>query len=140
MSKRTEFCDMDDHAVVIESRADRKAWAIKFTGVTYREFDKDDAPALALAILEASGVQLCRDPKAMAPTLSSIACDLEEFVVQLEMDAKEAADRAVLVGVARKIYNADRSACDMTWSDLSDKGKERWLTAARIARDELAKS
>lgn len=58
--------------------------------------DPSDAPALSLAILEAAGVQLCRDPKAMAPTLSSIACDLEELVVQLEMDAKEAADRAKL--------------------------------------------
>lgn len=99
MSKRTDFLDADGSPMTIEGQADNENWAIKFAS-TYREFTPADAPALALAILEAAGVEPLsehyganNDPSA---ALSHASHFLAKHAELTQAAAKEAADREAL--------------------------------------------
>lgn len=89
-----------------------------------------DAPALALAIIEAAGVNPVQHEscsEASPEALEHVAHWLADHIECVAKKAKEAADREALEGLARKLYNADRSACDLIWEDLTPGVKKRWV-------------
>lgn len=105
-------------------------------------FDPAIAPALALAILEAAGIEPrthCTVTIGAPEQLERITADLAQYIkfrdAAAEREAEEAAALEKLKGMARKLYNADRSACDLIWEDLSPNGKQRWVEHMRKAQD-----
>jgi len=100
--------------------------------------DKDDAPALALAILEAAGAH-----KESQDFLGGAVEQLKFHIGEQERATAEAKEREELEAEALAFYLAYieatgvNSAAD-SFDDLNSIAKEQWLAVARKAR-ELAK-
>ncbi|MGP9528616.1 hypothetical protein [Glutamicibacter sp. AOP5-A2-18] len=99
-----------------------------------------DAPALALAILEAAGVT-----ETDSPYMQEAADNLRAYILIEEKVAAEAKEQAELEAEALELLRA--SQCIRTdgmyayvpsFAELSDPSKTKWLAVARKAR-EMAK-
>lgn len=133
MSKRTDFLDADGSPMTIEGRADHKNWAIKFAS-TYREFTPEDAPTLALAILEAAGHKGASSSYCLMQAFDLIDQHIKEEAAK----DKEAADREALEADAVRLHDAWRSELrNMTttaWGELGANHRAAWIGVARAAR------
>lgn len=106
-------------------------------------FKPSDAPALALAILEASGVEAkpSNDDPGTTGNLGRIAYQLMIHIEDAENIAAEAEAQAKLEAEAldcwKAFHNAEGSANfdDMQWSDLMPATQAKWLAVARRARE-----
>lgn len=96
-----------------------------------------DAPALALAILEAAGVKPVGYPGNSTITLGSVVGDLALVIAEQERATAEARERAELEAEALELRN-EYFDKECAWSDINDVGQALWLRMARKAR-ELAK-
>lgn len=134
MSKRTDFLDADGSPMTIEGQADHENWAIKFAS-TYREFTPADAPALALAILEAAGVEAVPFDEAPETEAGHAAWVLRHHVQASEEAAKEAADQKELETEALTLCRVMWDNSDQQWEPMSPKAKTMWLVMARTARE-----
>lgn len=134
MSKRTDFLDADGSPMTVEGRADNENWAIKFAS-TYREFTPADAPALALAILEAAGVEAVPFDEAPETEAGHAAWVLRHHVQASEEAAKEAADQKELETEALTLCRVMWDNSDQQWEPMSPKAKTMWLVMARTARE-----
>lgn len=151
MSKRTDFLDADGSPMTIEGRADHKNWAIKFAS-TYREFTPEDAPAIALAILEAAGItqqehDCVRDSSHEA--LEQAAMILGDYIREVQQIAEAAAQRkaekeaeaaaqeiedaAVEIDAAHLFAHSSRVT--PPWEELSSAKQNNWRKVARAARE-----
>lgn len=96
-----------------------------------------EAPALALAILEAAGVT-----EADSPYMHEAADNLRAYILIEEKVSAEARERAELEAEALELLNAHREATGNPLAESLDgllyNAKETWLAVARRAR-ELAK-
>jgi len=106
--------------------------------------DPSDAPALALAVLEAAGVKASFDPDATFGTaehLGHIQDHLQDYVNAQERAAVEAKERAELEAEALDYWKAFNNATDLVsfddiqWSDLLPESQAKWLAVARRARE-----
>lgn len=95
--------------------------------------DPSDAPALALAILEAAGI----DDVDSGNTSCAVA-DLRTFIARQERITAEAREQAELEAEARDFYDAYHPAADWPYQDwvmLEDRYKAQFLAVARKARE-----
>lgn len=106
-----------------------------------------DAPALALAILEAAGVADRRHwnqdvEDGTDVHLEFIAKHLADYIKAQDRAAAEAEDKAKLEAEALELWNVVRESQGRgkaeNWIGIPDRVKERWLAVAHRAR-ELAK-
>lgn len=137
MSKRTDFLDADGSPMTIEGRAEHKNWAIKFVS-TYREFTPEDAPTLALAILEAAGTELVPSESYETGSLDQLrdaAYELSKYIEARDEATKEAADREALEGEALTLCRVMWDNSDQQWEPMSSKAKTTWVAMARTARE-----
>lgn len=135
MSKRTDFLDADGSPMTIEGRADHENWAIKFAS-TYREFTPADAPGVALAILEAAGVEPIPFDEAPETEAGHAAWVLRHHVQASEEAASKAADRAKLESEAWELWLAYQPATGCgKFSSLHEGNQAKFLTLARRARE-----
>jgi len=128
MSKRTDFLDADGSPMTIEGRADHENWAMKFRD-SYREFTPANAPALALAILEAAGW-----PGDYPGGVSNqIVADLRRVVEITEQKAKEAAEQKALDADALALCLASAGLpAGNGWPPVAPK--DLWINIAKVAR------
>lgn len=98
-----------------------------------------DAPALALAILEAAGVEPLsehyganNDPSA---ALSHASHFLAKHAELTQAAAKEAADREALEGEALRLYRVTVPFTEPSWADLSHNQQQAWTVVATVARE-----
>lgn len=96
--------------------------------------DKQEAPAIALAILVGSGIVPRMTNMAIVGTvehLEATAYALRTYVEANDAEAKAAKVREELLAKkldkGRRLYNASRSACDLIWEDLSPASKHVWV-------------
>lgn len=105
--------------------------------------DPSEAPALALAILEAAGVPMqgdfSRPTEGTEAHLSFIAQHLERYVVESEFTAAEARERAELEAEALELFKASGAYGSdrlfLKFSDLEETTQSAWLAVARRARE-----
>ena len=136
MINKTFNSDSTDGRALEVGRNGERPW------LNIREFDLEntmfmlapsDAPALALAILEAAGG---RD--ALGIDVGNAMIDLREFVADQERITAEAKEQAELEAEARDFYDAYHSAADWPYPDwvmLEDRHKAQFLAVARKARE-----
>lgn len=115
---------------------------IEASGVTV---PREDAPALALAILEAAGVEPDREPLECQVSLGTIVADLQDTIRHGEALAAAAKERAELEAEALELLNAfssEHSKCNAFSSEYSEcesfdeiPNPEDWLAVARRARE-----
>ena len=95
-------------------------------------FPPKDAPALALAVLEAAGVGESSDAGVAAGYLRS-------HIAEQERAAAEAKEQAELEAEALELLNAHREATGNPLAESLDgllyNAKENWLAVARRARE-----
>lgn len=105
------------------------------------KFSNTDAPALALAILEAAGYDDMADDANLADVHAFNAMHkLQESVDTQERATAEAKEQAELEAEAfklRRAYLEGRAGFD-SWNELTDAERDHWLAVARKAR-EMAK-
>lgn len=103
-----------------------------------------DAPALALAILEAAGVKPEHPEQAQVSFgstghLSQIVFELGRFVKAEAMHAKLAREQAELEAEALELHNAFWAGLEEkqldSWDDERGNAKNSWVSAARRARE-----
>lgn len=94
-----------------------------------------DAPALALAILEAAGVKPAADgfydggdPDYLGAIVRSLMAYLEHQTAR----AREAADREALYADAKKLFDARYKQSAVLWEDAQ---QAEWFEVARTARE-----
>ena len=103
----------------------------------------ETAPAIALAILEAAGVEARSIPSARLGTsehLSDTAYELSTYIEKQQRATAEAKEQAELEAEAfelRRAYLEGRARFD-SWNELTDAERDHWLAVARRAR-EMAK-
>lgn len=94
------------------------------------EFTEEDAPALALAILEAAGYE---NGKGEWGDHISLA------ISHLKVHANEQAAKKAEAEEAKKLDEEARALCDSTkyggWDVINDIGKDYWRQIARAARE-----
>lgn len=95
-----------------------------------------DAPALALAILEAAGVEAkpSNDDPGTPGNLGRIAYQLMIHIEDAENITAEAEAQAKLEAEALELRN-EYFNNERAWSDLNDDGQTLWLRMARKARE-----
>lgn len=102
--------------------------------------DPSEAPALALAILEAAGVEAT--PNAGAIALGTVVSDLQRLIAEQERATAEARELAELEAEALELLNVRRKFEGIEQADALDDmpkaTRDIWLAVARRAR-ELAK-
>lgn len=102
------------------------------------DLDAADAPALALAILEAAGVEPLSehygDDTLPATSLSRAAHYLSVYANQVNAAAKEAADQEALEAEALHLCRIMWDNPDQAWTPMSPEAKAKWLKMARTAR------
>ena len=99
---------------------------------TSTQIAPSDAPALALAILEAAGID-----DADSGNTSCAVADLETYVAMVERITAEAKEQAELEAEAfelRRAYLEGRAGFD-SWNELTDAERDHWLAVARKARE-----
>lgn len=100
-----------------------------------------EAPALALAILEAAGVKATRRPPNFIAgsdyQLENAAYEIDEYIRAREITAAAEADRVKLEAEALKLCNEFYSESATSWKEarISAGQKESWLAVARAARE-----
>lgn len=103
-------------------------------------FAPSDAPALALAILEAAGVEAT--PMATSVAFGTVVADLQRLIAEQERATAEARERAELKAEALELFKASGAYGSdrlfLKFSDLEETTQSAWLAVARRAR-ELAK-
>lgn len=113
----------------------------KHAGRSGLTISHSDAPALALAILEAAGVEASFDPDATygtAEQLGHIQDHLHEYVNAQERAAAEAREQAELEAEALELLNAFSLATGGVPIDSFEgrsMSKPGWIDAARRARE-----
>ena len=98
----------------------------------YTQIAPSDAPALALAILEAAGID-----DADSGNTSCAVADLRTYVAMVERITAEAKEQAELEAEAfelRRAYLEGRAGFD-SWNELTDAERDHWLAVARKARE-----
>lgn len=99
----------------------------------------EEAPALALAILEAAGVKACaKEFGATAGTmaqLEDIAWALADYSNAKALEAEQAADREALEVEALHLCRIMWDNPDQAWTPMSPEAKAKWLKMARTARE-----
>lgn len=96
------------------------------------------APALALAILEAAGVEPLASPDAMPGTpghVRDIAHSLRGYIRQRDEATKEAADQKELETEALTLCRVMWDNPNQQWEPMSPKAKTTWLAMASTARE-----
>lgn len=102
---------------------------------------KSDAPALALAVLEAAGVDLNESWSGLYPYgtpshLGWIGGHLRVYVRQFANDQDKARELAVLEAEALELYNVCMTGHNLTSFDgLGGAWRDQWLAVARRARE-----
>ena len=145
MSKTFKSSYMSDGSQLeIESSIASNSFHITHcTAVSEKSFNfrNSDAPALALAILEASGVEAKSIPSARIGTsehLSDTAYELSTYVEKQQRATAEAKDKAELEAESLALLNASLASCDLGQIELFDAlnpiEQQRWLAVARRAR------
>lgn len=109
---------------------------------TSTQIAPSDAPALALAILEAAGVEPDREPLECQVSLGTIVADLQETIQYAEALASAHREQAELEAEALGLLNAYLHSADTrlyaTWEEVVEVSKrmaEDWLAVARKARE-----
>lgn len=107
-----------------------------------REFDLEntmfmlapsDAPALALAVLEAAGVT-----ETDSPYMQEAADNLRAYILIEEKVTAEARELAELEAEAEALYRVYFETAEMdykNWEKLEQRVKDYWLAVARRARE-----
>ena len=112
--------------------------AIAMSDIMSRDIvlNKTCAPAIALAILEAAGIEAIPFDEGPETIPGHAVWALRHHVQELEAKAKEAADQKVLKAEAFTLYSAApfRSGVH-SFELLSDGAKVQWLSIARASRD-----
>lgn len=105
-------------------------------------FNNTDAPALALAILEAAGVEPKMtqfDRVGDQEQLEAIADGLVGYIEAHKASTAEAKEQAVLEGEALALFNAAREGMALTeygsYEQLDNHSRRKWLAVARKARE-----
>ena len=106
----------------------------KIAGVS---FPDDEAPAVALAILEAAGI---REDDTSRPNLSSALVNLQvheahrkDNAAREALDAKVAEFRELSLSAIALVFRDSNSQAKV-WSALSNEGREGWRARYRAAR------
>lgn len=98
-----------------------------------------EAPALALAILEAAGVEPDREPLECQVSLGTIVADLQATIKHGEALAAAARERAELEAEALMLANSAVLAVGNppypSIEHMSDTSLRKWLAVARKARE-----
>lgn len=97
--------------------------------------DPANAPALALAILEAAGIEPVPFDEAPETEAGHAAWVLRHHVQASEEAAKEAADQKELETEALTLCRVMWDNSDQQWAPMSPKAKAMWLVMARTARE-----
>ena len=93
--------------------------------------DAKDAPALALAILEATH----SNAFPLAPEVARAIAALEEYKQRIQTEAEDAADREKLEGEAWQLYKARTNGSTFdSFHDLERGTQAEWTAVARAAR------
>lgn len=101
-------------------------------------FDRDIAPALALAILEAAGVKSAEPMRSDRDFFGGDELGAEYAVMWLRNLAKhneEAADREELEAEALHLCRIMWDNPDQAWAPMRPEAKAKWLKMARKARE-----
>lgn len=92
----------------------------------------EEAPALALAILEAAGIADIEDASSL---VNNAMGQLAMHVATEAAKAKEAADREALEGEALRLYKVTVPFTEPSWADLSHNQQQAWTVVAQVARE-----
>lgn len=128
---RAEFRDDNGYLVAVEEsvRSDRDLF---ITGASGSYFTKEQAPALALAVLEAAGYTGDHDWSAPEIAVDS----LKRYVKEQAAAAQEAADKEALTAEAEALWAAFRGGYDRpVWAEIKDEARDYWRAVARKARE-----
>lgn len=105
---------------------------------------RSEAPRIALAVLEASGIVPvdhsnvgCMEGSPEA--IEEITFWLTGYVKSVERDAQEAAAREALEREALELCNIFHHQASTSWENLSEHAKENWIRVARHAQELNAK-
>lgn len=121
----TKFEDVDGGRVTVQESVNESQFLVSGADSAY--FTKEQAPALALAILEAAGYSDTGDGQT-----SHVVRELRHILKQAEYKENEQLDKE-----AKAIYNAFANASifiQYPWEDLED-AKHPWIAAAKKARE-----
>ncbi|KUM31606.1 hypothetical protein AQ436_00250 [Arthrobacter sp. EpRS66] len=107
-------------------------------------FENRTAPALALAVLEAAGVEPDREPLECQVSLGTIVADLQGTIRYAEALASANREQAELEAEALELFNICAEAQGHSTSDSWEtvrpiERKDAWLAVARKAREIGAK-
>ena len=119
------------------------AFSVVFSDDSSRDLmlQGDDAPALALAILEAAGVEARSIPSARIGTsehLSDTAYELSTYIEKQQRATAEAKEQSELETCALEMLNALRKHYgkpERSWEDTHVEVREEFLVLARRARE-----
>lgn len=94
--------------------------------------DAKDAPALALAVLDAPA----SNGAPVAPEVARAIAALEEYKQRTQAEAEDAADREKLEAEAVALHKAagDTSVFPSTWNELLPGSQDTWINVAKRAR------
>lgn len=106
-------------------------------------FGKADAPALALAILEAAGVEPDREPLECQVSLGTIVADLQGTIQYAEALASANREQAELEAEALELFNTLQTEIHgnlgPNWVPVTEfpniETKRKWLAVARKSRE-----
>ena len=105
--------------------------------------DKSDAPAVALAILEAAGVEPDREPLECQVSLGTIVADLQGTIQYAEALASANREQAELEAEALELFNTLQTEIHgnlgPNWVPVTEfpniETKRKWLAVARKSRE-----
>ncbi|PRA13306.1 hypothetical protein CQ010_01280 [Arthrobacter sp. MYb211] len=141
MTTKTFNSDSTDGRALEVGRNGERPW------LNIREFDLEntmfmlapsDAPALALAILEAAGVEVIPFDEGPETEAGHAVWALRHHMQEAEAKAAEAKDKAELEAEARDFYDVYHSAADWPYQDwvmLEERYKAQFIAVARHARE-----
>lgn len=128
----TAHNDHDRFLVCLEVLDNRNARPVNLM------FENAKAPAVALAIIEASGITPKRSDSwtvGEPDNLARIAADLQHHIEVRDKHAKEAAEREVLEGEAWELYKARTSGSSFpAFHYLERSTQAEWVAVAITAR------